>query len=57
VLKRIDELNDDELGKFFCTYNEAEVVLLKNGIWPIGYFPIVISVLVAFDQYQSNNTN
>ena len=57
MLKRIDELNDDELGKFFCTYNEAEVVLLKNGIWPIGYFPIVISVLVAFDQYQSNNTN
>jgi len=29
----------------------------KNGVWPIGYFPIAMSALVAFDQYQYNKTD
>jgi len=28
---------------------------LKNGVCPTGYFPVVISVLVAFSQNQSRN--
>ena len=32
----------------FTLFKKAEVFLLKNGVWPIGYFPLAISLLVAF---------
>jgi len=39
-------------GQFSVSSKKLKFFLFKNWVWPIGFFPIVISVLVAFNQYQ-----
>ena len=45
------------VGPNLLTSKKLKSSCWKNGVWPIGYFPIDVSMLVAFDHYRCNKTN
>ena len=45
------------VGPILLTSKKLKFSSWKNGVWPIGYFPIAISLLVAFGHYRYNKTN
>ena len=42
---------------FLVSSKKLTFFVFGNGVRPIGYFPIAISVLVAFNQHTYNKTN
>jgi len=49
--------NDMIVEPILLTSKKLKSSSLKNRVWPIGYFPIALSVLVAFDHHRYNKIN